>query len=206
MNIINKINSLKPWYQKINLDGILTTKNNISGEGFWRQIKYYLPDDLIDKRVLDLGSNAGFYSVQCANLGAEVVGIEVSKLFYKQSLFIKEFFEKKLNKKLNITFINSDLGDVDFYKLGKFDYVLAIAVLYHIGKHKYGKYTKEAMKEQEEVIKALTSISKNIIVRTRNKRLNNITHYNEVFGKFGFKPFEVKTFSGNRKFLLVYRG
>jgi SAM-dependent methyltransferase len=187
--IISKVRELKPWYQTITLDGLKTTHKSLSGEYFWPEIKNFLPDNLEGKRILDLGCNAGYYSIQSALLGCkEVIGIELNNRFYNQALFIKEYYEDKYNKKFdNIKYLSQNISDLNFDELGKFDYILAIAILYHIGKHRFGKYTPKTMKEQERMIGILTSVSPKVIVRSRSKSKNSMQHYDEIFLKFGFK-------------------
>jgi SAM-dependent methyltransferase len=206
----NKITSMGPWYQNMNLDGEMTIKpkqeyyNAGAGEKAWKSIKKFLPDNLKGKRVLDLGCNAGYYSIQSLLLGAkEVVGIELSPIFFKQALFIKDFFEKKEKKTLNVKYIQSNISDVDFESLGNFEYIFAIAVLYHIGKHQYGKYTPKALQEQKNIIKKLTGMSNNVIVRSRNSQYNSAKYYSTIFSAFDFKLINQKI-EGKRS-LLHYR-
>lgn len=205
MNNIQQMRSLKGWYQQITIDGVKTTRHNLSGEPFWPEIKKFLPDSLEGKRVLDLGCNAGYYSIQSALLGCkEVIGVELNGKFFNQALFIKSYFEEKYNRKFdNVKYLRENISDLDFNELGKFDYILAIAILYHIGKHRFGKYTPKTMEEQERMIGILTSVSPRIIVRSRSKSKNGMEHYDEVFSKFGFKNLaNVPNKSGLRTLIL----
>ncbi len=194
-NLAKKIAEMGPWYQRINIDGVITTNKKISTMGLWKSVRKMLPESLEGMRVLDLGCNAGHYSVQAALLGAdEVIGIDLSKVWYPQALFVKEHFESK-HGPLNIKYINKNISDVKLEELGHFDYVFALAILYHIGKHQYGKYTPKALKEQRRVIGVLTRIADNIIVRSRNAKWNNPKYYTKIFNKFGF---EQKILIGNK--------
>ena len=78
--------------------------------------------------------------------------------------------EELWNKKLDTTFIHKDLSDIDFLSMGKFNYIFAFAVLYHIGTFKYGKGTPESFKEQDRVISQLVKITDKFIVRARRRR------------------------------------
>jgi len=154
-------------------------------------------------RILDLGCNAGLYSVKSSLLGAkEVIGVDRSPIFFKQALYIKDFFEKLHNKKMNINYIQSDIGNLDLNKYGKFDYVFAISILYHIGKHKHGKYTPAALKEQIEVITKLSKHTKKFIVRCRNGELNNRKYYSKIFKKAGFV--ETKYIPEGKRGMILY--
>jgi tRNA (mo5U34)-methyltransferase len=187
-DIQTKVKELGSWYQTIDFDGVITTDSKISGTHLWKVIKtQYLPDSMNGMRVLDLGCNAGYFSVQAAILGAMVVAVENSSKFYRQAEFTKMYFEEKYGRVLKVNFIKSDISDLDFSSLGKFDYIFAISILYHIGKYKFGKNTKEALFEQEKIIQILTSISDKIIVRTRNSQYNSVEYYDRIFEKFHFK-------------------
>ena len=60
--IANKIKELKPWYQHINLNGIMTIKKGDkyvhakAGEHTWKTIKTFLPSSLDNMRISDLNS------------------------------------------------------------------------------------------------------------------------------------------------------
>ena len=207
--ITNKIKDLQPWYQCINLNGIMTLKKGENyfsanaGEKTWNTIKNFLPSSLDNMRILDLGCNAGFYSIKSSLLGAtEVVGVELTSVFFEQALFIKKFFEQFYSRNLNIKYIKSDIGNLDFDNIGNFDYVFAIAILYHIGKHKYGKYTENALKEQKNVIRKLTSHTKKIIVRCRNGQFNSREYYGKIFNEVDF--IESKFISEGKRGMILY--
>ena len=174
-----------------------------AGEHTWNTITNFLPPSLKGMRILDLGCNAGFYSIQSSLLGAkEVIGIERDSTFFKQTLFIKKFFEDFNNIKLNIEYIKSDIGNLDLDNMGNFDYVFAIAILYHIGKHKHGKYTEGALKEQKDVIRKLSSHTKKFIVRCRNTKVNSREYYSKIFKEVGF--IESKFIPEGKRGMILY--
>jgi len=70
-----KIKQLSPWYQNINLQGIQTLRKRDT-EQAWNRIKENFPMNYEGMRILDLGCNAGYYSIMAANEGASVIGIE----------------------------------------------------------------------------------------------------------------------------------
>lgn len=190
--IEQKVKEFKKWYQKMDLDGVITNPTFEGGGDFvWEKIKTFLPESLEGKRILDVGCSSGYYSVQSSLIGAkEVIGIEILKRDYGEALFVKEFFEEKYNRKLNVNFINKDISDVDLKSLGKFDYVFAIAVLYHLGKHRYGQFTPEAFQEQERLIQIFSELTNNVIART-TKRPNRTTEFfTPIFEKYGFKLYK----------------
>jgi SAM-dependent methyltransferase len=154
--------------------------------------------------ILDLGCNAGYFSIMSSLYGAKkVIGVELSKKFFSQTFFVREYFENKHNKLYdNVSFINQDVSDVDYSKLGPFDYVFALAILYHIGKHKYGKMTPESINVQNILIKELCKISKNFIVRSRKGKNKNTEYYTKLFSMNGFRL--VKVIHEGKRDLILY--
>lgn len=80
------------------------------------------------KRVLDIACNSGFWSLQCALLGAEVVGIDARSELVEQANLVK-----------SITGINNaEFKVLDFWQMspqelgGQFDVVLNLGILYHL--------------------------------------------------------------------------
>jgi SAM-dependent methyltransferase len=200
--IFNRIKELGYWYQTIDIDGVKTTTLTSSDDKVWEKIKTFLPHSLVGKRVLDLGCNAGLYSVKCAEMGAEVVGIEAAPKHYNQALFVKDCFENLLDKKLNITYSLSDISKVNFRKLGKFDYVLAIAILYHIGVYKFQKPSESSYIEQQRIIGELSRITNRVISRFKstNPRFTK-EYFDPIFKRVGFLPKSVIS-EGKRQLVL----
>lgn len=192
----SKINQLGPWYQKINIEGIITTKGGPyssmdSSTSIWGKISNLLSNKFKGTNILDLGCNAGYYSIMAANEDAKVIGIESNNTFFNQALFLKEYYEKAWNKKLDITYIKKDILDVDFNSFGNFDYIFALSILYHIGKHKYGKGTDKTIKKQIEIIETLSKITNKFIVRARSGKNKDTKYYNSVFKDLGFIPSKI---------------
>jgi 2-polyprenyl-3-methyl-5-hydroxy-6-metoxy-1,4-benzoquinol methylase len=80
------------------------------------------------KRVLDIACNSGFWSVQCALLGAEVVGIDVRPELIQQANLVKSIVGAP-----NVEFEVLDFWDMSPQRLGgKFDVVLNLGILYHL--------------------------------------------------------------------------
>jgi tRNA (mo5U34)-methyltransferase len=82
------------------------------------------------KRVLDIACNSGFWSIQCALLGAEVLGFDGRPELIEQANLIRGIVG--LN---NVHFKVLDYWDMSPHTLGgKFDIVLNLGVLYHLPK------------------------------------------------------------------------
>jgi|SRR5215469_9555061 len=80
------------------------------------------------KRVLDIASNSGFWSLQFALLGAEVVGFDARPDLIEQANLIKRIVGAK-----NVNFQVLDFWDMRPESLGgKFDVVLCLGILYHL--------------------------------------------------------------------------
>jgi tRNA (mo5U34)-methyltransferase len=61
-----RIDALAPWFHNINLGGVWTAPDHFLGDypgAKFRRFAPHLPKDLAGKSVLDIGCNAGFYSI-----------------------------------------------------------------------------------------------------------------------------------------------
>ncbi len=184
-----KIEELKPWYQNIEFNdeiSAVSSHSRLSGEFAWNYIKQLLPESLEGKRILDLGSNAGLFCIRCAQMGAtEAIGVERDSRHLKQCDFVKEYFDVS-----NVKFIRGNLESLPSMNLGKFDIILAIAVLYWVGRSgATGKshYDKKYRDIELKFIQYITTISNAVIVRARGKKYNDSEYYGKIFSDQGFK-------------------
>jgi SAM-dependent methyltransferase len=82
------------------------------------------------KRVLDIACNSGFWSMQCALLGAEVVGFDGRAELIEQANLVKSIVGID-----NVEFRVLDFWDMSPQSLGgTFDVVLNLGLLYHLPK------------------------------------------------------------------------
>lgn len=80
------------------------------------------------KRVLDIACNSGFWSIQCALLGAEVVGFDARPELIEQANLIKSIVGIG-----NVQFRMLDFWEMSPQSLqGTFDVVLNLGILYHL--------------------------------------------------------------------------
>jgi len=183
----SKIEELKPWYQRVNLDGIYTTDLMRTGEHIWPYIRECLPDNIDGMKIMDIGANACFYSFMLALEGADVIAIEPKERYYNQALFLKEYYEEKHQRELNVTILKKNISKIDLGEYLYFDFILALSVLYFIGNHFGGKYSEDALNEMKRIIKNLTIITDKILVRTRNKvKYSSVKYYTSVFLEYKF--------------------
>jgi tRNA (mo5U34)-methyltransferase len=124
-----RIEELGPWFQNFNLDGIQTAPGHFLGDYpavKWQKFAYAIPGDLTGKSVLDIGCNAGFYSVEMKRRGAaRVLGIDHDQFYLAQARFVAKTFE------LDIEFRQLSVYDVAQLR-ERFDLVLFMGVLYHL--------------------------------------------------------------------------
>ena len=86
-----------------------------------------LPPDLRGKRVLDVGTSDGFFAVNLAKRGAEVVAID-----YRNKEEHGFYVTEKLNSDITIDYRRMNVYEIDPKALGQFDIVLFLGVLYHL--------------------------------------------------------------------------
>src|SRR5918996_4192602 len=92
--IRTRVEELGPWFHNLNLDGVSTAPGHFLGDYpavKWRQFADQVPEDLSGSTVLDIGCNAGFYSLEMKRRGAErVVGIDSEPRYLEQARFAAE--------------------------------------------------------------------------------------------------------------------
>src|SRR3954452_25287462 len=81
--------NLGPWFHNLHLpDGTQTAPTYPLGDFpnmKWVQIAPHVPQDLTGLEALDIGCNAGFYSFELANRGANVRAIDIDKRYLAQA-------------------------------------------------------------------------------------------------------------------------
>ncbi len=124
-----RIAALKPWFHNLDLNGVRTAPDHSLGDfpNFkWQKLAAYLPADLRGASVLDIGCNAGFYSIAMKQRNAgRVLGIDLEDRCLDQARFASETLG------LDIEFRKMCLYDVDQLPF-RFDYVLFMGVFYHL--------------------------------------------------------------------------
>ena len=124
-----RIGELGSWFQNLSLNGVQTAPQHFLGD--YPAVKFAgfahaLPDDLTGKSVLDIGCNAGFYSLEMKRRGAaRVLGVDFDERYLAQARFAAEV------RGVDIEFRQLSVYDVG--TLGeKFDLVIFMGVLYHL--------------------------------------------------------------------------
>jgi tRNA (mo5U34)-methyltransferase len=127
-SVARRVRELGPWFHDIDLHGVRTAPDHPLGNflpELWAVVEPAFPEDMRGRTVLDIGCNAGFYSLQLHRRGARVTGIDHNPRYLEQARFAAEVLGA------DIEYRQMEVYDV--HTLGRqFDYVLFLGVLYHL--------------------------------------------------------------------------
>jgi tRNA (mo5U34)-methyltransferase len=128
-DIGQRIGELGPWFQNMELAGVWTAPEHFLGDYPRQKFKRFahaIPPDLTGKTVLDIGCNAGFYSIEMKRRGAErVVGIDFDERYLAQARFAAKVSNVDIDFQQMSVFDVAALGEM-------FDIVIFMGVLYHL--------------------------------------------------------------------------
>lgn len=127
--IRRQVDDLSPWFHNLDLKGVRTAPEHFLGDYpavKWRKFAHAIPADLTGRSVLDVGCNAGFYSLEMKRRGARrVVGIDTDERYLAQAHFAAE-----------VSGLDVELQRLSVYDVAalreRFDLVLFMGVLYHL--------------------------------------------------------------------------
>src|SRR3954452_21144524 len=92
--IRTRIDALGPWFHNLDLNGVPTAPSHFLGDYprvKWQRFSGAIPSDLSGLSVLDIGCNAGFYSIEMKRRGASrVLGIDSDDEYLRQARFAAE--------------------------------------------------------------------------------------------------------------------
>jgi tRNA (mo5U34)-methyltransferase len=127
--IRSRVRDLGDWFHNLDLKGVQTAPQHFLGDyprTFWRALENLLPWDLSGKTVLDVGCNAGFFSIEMKRRGAaRVVGIDTDERYLSQARLAVEVAETEVDLRRLDVYRVAELGE-------RFDVVLFMGVLYHL--------------------------------------------------------------------------
>ncbi|MDD5258629.1 MAG: DUF1698 domain-containing protein [bacterium] len=169
--ILAKIKEVPFWGHSIPLgEGIITPGKVMDNLITINRLD--LTDDLKGQRVLDIGAWDGFYSFECEKRGAKEV-VAIDNLYRMQradevqyaNLGTKGFQVAKEILQSKVKYVDLDVYDIDSKKLGEFDLVLFLGVLYHL------KYPVLALEKIAQVCKKTLVIETAYLKNMTNRPL-----------------------------------
>jgi tRNA (mo5U34)-methyltransferase len=127
--LAQRISELGDWFHNLDLHGVHTAPHHFLGDFpkvKWKQIASAIPEDLKGATVLDVGCNAGFYSIEMKKRGAKrVLGIDVDDRYLSQARFAADTLGFEIELKKCSVYSTDTLP-------GQFDYVLFMGLFYHL--------------------------------------------------------------------------
>ena len=137
-DINERIEKLGPWWEKIYLE-----KDHIYTPGA-RSKKVLMENldthtdilkNIKDKRILDIGCNAGGLMLELSKRGAIVTAIDINDTFINQAQFIKEYYQLDNCKVIKYNICNYSLHE-NLSNLGYFDIICYFGLIYHLNYEK----------------------------------------------------------------------
>ena len=127
--IRTRVRELGDWFHNIDLAGVQTAPCHFLGDYpsvKWQRFAHAVPADLSGRSVLDVGCNAGFYSIEMKRRGASrVLGVDSDERYLAQARFAAEVLEEEVEFRQLSVYDLPSLGE-------RFDVVLFMGVLYHL--------------------------------------------------------------------------
>ena len=119
------------WYQCFELpEGVMTGPGDPPAyrpETRWNLLEPYVPKDLRGKTVLDVGGNAGYFSLQLMHRGARHCTIvEPFEEFAAQARYVADLY------KYDIEVLTEDIHTWCLTTDARFDYVIFLGLFYHL--------------------------------------------------------------------------
>lgn len=145
-----KINSVKNWYHRIEVQPGITTPGVNDSQAVLRLLN--LPEDFSGKRVLDLGTRDGFFAFEAARRGAEVVAVDyvpsdktgfkvAAELLNVDVTYANDYDGKdehlaqgvKAQRRAGgITYVQENIYHLSAKQYGTFDVIFCLGLLYHL--------------------------------------------------------------------------
>lgn len=188
---IKKLDQTQTWNHNFKIQDGVETQPKVQKSQGKNLIKFNRLNNLFEeigikeKRILDLGCNEGFFSIEMYKKGAkEILGIDIDKNRIKKARFIK----KILNIREEVLFEIMDIYSKDFKNLKKFDICLCLGFIHRI----------------PDPVSAIFSIGeKSNMIIFEWKALKHGQH-NNSFAYFSKKPIDEIDYYGTEYWLLSY--
>lgn len=136
--IKKKIASFPRWHYEFNLRGIKTPvfrpdhaiRHPLRRDHIFPKLLEACGGSFSGKRILDLGCNAGWWSIEAVRRGADfVLGIDARDMHIEQAKFVAEVLGIR-----NVEFRKMNVYDISRDTIGKFDITLCLGLLYHVNR------------------------------------------------------------------------
>lgn len=118
------VNTISHWHHQFEIYPGIVTPGTYDPTFLLK--KMTLPDDLGGKRVLDIGASDGFFTLEVAKRGAEVVAIDY------RSKDLHGFGVMESLNRIDVEYHQMNLYDIPVKEFGKFDIIIFMGVLYHL--------------------------------------------------------------------------
>jgi tRNA (mo5U34)-methyltransferase len=126
-----EIEALGPWFHNLHLpDGRQTAPDHPLGDFpayKWAAVAPHIPAELNGWRVLDIGSNAGFYAFELARRGAHVTALDPDEHYLTQA----RWAARQFGLEDAVDFRQGEVYDL-LRATEQWDLVLFMGVLYHL--------------------------------------------------------------------------
>ena len=138
--LIRRIRQFPQWHYQLELRGELTPifdKRQINRHAqrkryFFDPLVEHLGGSLAGKRILDLGCNAGYWSLLALQHGCDyLVGIDARQMHIDQAELVLEVNGIEASR---YELVRGNVFDIELSELGTFDMILCLGLMYHIGK------------------------------------------------------------------------
>jgi tRNA (mo5U34)-methyltransferase len=124
-----RVAELGDWFHNMDLKGVRTAPNHFLHDypaNKFARFEHVIPADLTGWSVLDIGCNAGFYSIEMKRRGADrVLAVDFDDRYLAQARFAAEV------EQADIEFRKLSVYDLAALK-ERFDLVIFMGVLYHL--------------------------------------------------------------------------
>lgn len=177
---IKEFRKKRGWYQNIKIGNNETISgNDLRANVRTDSILKFIPQ-VVDNNdvVLDIGCNAGLYTLTAAQYCKKAIGLDISDDFIEQANFVKTIWEKNNKKTSNVEFKKHDILE-DLKILNDVDIVFACKVLYH----------KNFVEGIDNFMNALKKSKAKLVFaqgHVTQPRYSNIKSMTELFDKYGF--------------------
>lgn len=127
--IQEEVQKLGKWFHNIDLHGVDTAPDHFLGDYpavKFKSFAHAIPENMQGKTVLDIGCNAGFYSIEMKRRGAaRVVAIDSDERYLAQGRYAAGVLGYEIEFRNMSVYDVASLGE-------KFDVVIFMGVLYHL--------------------------------------------------------------------------